>query len=149
MGSILIDLTCTAGCIHVLRRVGAVKDCAMFIACVSDNYFTKGSNAQLEYIEALRLKNPGINMIAIKMPGQSASAMRKVVKKMPLGAIFDLSCSGESLKVAVKKMVNDVPGFNSTKRAYRSSGSQIEEVYTTSTGRVSYSFCTPRRIAHP
>ena len=128
----------------MLCRKGAVKDCVMFIACVSDAYFTKGSNAQLEYIEALRLRNPGINMIAVKMPGQSASGMRKVAKKMPLGAIFDLGGSGKSLKAAVKKMVADVPGFQSAKRVYRSAGrssSQVEEVYTDSTGKVSHSYC--------
>ena len=77
------------------------------IACITDDYFIEGSNAQYEYQAALEAKVPGVTMLAAKVAGApTAAGMTKVSWDMPLKAVYDLSGSGAAPSAAVDQMVD-------------------------------------------
>lgn len=118
--------------------ISVVEDCAVFLACLTNDYFDDGSNAQLEFAHALSHRQPGIDMLFVKLEHDFDCRRLDKYDACRGVRVYDLSSSGpvDQLAQELKTMVASCPALRSARRRYRqnANGGGTEEVYVSTFG---------------
>ena len=112
---------------EVMRSV--VEDCAVFVACLTNDYFTEGSNAQLEFQHAVSCRLPGGNMLFVKLERAFDPRLLDGYESCRGHRVYDLSGTPNQARDELEAMAAACPALRSARRRYRQSAAgSTEEV---------------------